>query len=342
VAGLDLKRLGELGLIEAVRRRAQSSRAAGAWLKGIGDDAAVLRPRAGCDLVVTSDALIEDVHFRWRTTDAGSLGRKALAVNLSDVAAMGARPLGFLLAWGLPEDARPEAVEGVLGGLLAQARAAGCPLVGGDTVRAPAWMLTVTAFGEVARGRALLRSGAKPGDRVLVSGDIGGSALGLAALESGAAARPGLAPFVRRHLRPAPPWRSGPLLARARFVHAAIDLSDGLLRDLGHVAEESGVRLRLDVERLPLARGLRARAAELGLDPLGLALAGGEDYELALCVAARAPGVNELARRFQCRLTEIGVVERGRGVVCQRADVSFEPASYPFEHFKPVYDRSEK
>jgi len=282
------------------------------------------------------------VHFRWRTTDAASLGRKALAVNLSDVAAMGARPLGCLLAWGLPADARPEAIEGVLGGLLAQARAAGCPLVGGDTVRAPVWMLTLTAFGEVPRGRALLRSGARAGDRVLVSGDVGGSALGLALLESGAVLDAGTAPFVRRHQRPAPRWRSGPLLARARFVHAAIDLSDGLLRDLGHVAKASGVRLRLDVERLPLARGLAARAAELGLDPLGLALAGGEDYELALCVAADAPRTPELARRFRCRLTEIGVVERGRGVVCERAGIRIDPPPASFEHFKPFSYRSEK
>jgi thiamine-monophosphate kinase len=341
VAGLDLGQLGELGLIEAVRRRARGARAAG-WLEGIGDDAAVLRPRAGCDLVATSDALVEDVHFRWRTTDAVSLGRKALAVNLSDLGAMGARPLGFLLAWGLPESARPDALDGVLAGLLAQARAARCPLVGGDTVRAPVWMLTITALGEVPRGRALLRSAARPGDRILVSGDLGGSALGFHALESGAAERPELAPFAARHLRPAPPWRSGPLLARTRQVHAAIDLSDGLLRDLGHVASASGVRLRVDVDRLPLARGLRSAAAGLGLDPVSLALAGGEDYQLALCVAARAPATSVLARRARCRLTEIGVVERGRGLIFERAGARFEPASHPFEHFKPVSDRSEK
>ena len=144
---LDLSAIGEFGLIEAIRRRARAR--GGAWKLAIGDDAAVLRPRPGHDVVVTTDALVEGVHFRFETTDPRSLGRKALAVNLSDLMAMGARPSGFLLALALPHDADPERIEGVVAGLLAEARAAGCPLVGGDTVASSSWTLVVTALGQV-------------------------------------------------------------------------------------------------------------------------------------------------------------------------------------------------
>src|SRR5688500_1356429 len=163
-SGLSVAELGEFGLIAALRRRARSSSARSQWLRGIGDDAALLRPRAGCDLVITTAARVEAAPFRWSTTDARSLGRKALAVRLSDVAAMGAAPLGFLLTWGLPAHAEPQQLEGLVAGMLAEARAARCPLVGGDTVAAAQWFLSLTVLGQLARGKALLRSGARAGD----------------------------------------------------------------------------------------------------------------------------------------------------------------------------------
>src|SRR5215813_2816296 len=169
---MNLRELGEFGLIEAIKRRAARTRSR-AWRVGIGDDAAVLTPKRGEEIVVTADALVEDVHFRWKTADPRSLGHKALAVNLSDVGAMGARPLGFLLTLALPADAEPARLDGFFDGLLKLARASRCPLVGGDVVRSPVWSLGITALGAVARGRALLRSGARPGDRLFVTGELG-------------------------------------------------------------------------------------------------------------------------------------------------------------------------
>ncbi len=335
----DLRRLGEFGLIERLRRGAGEPRG---WQRGIGDDAAVLRPRAGCDLVTTVDALVEDVHFRWSTTDARSLGHKALAVNLSDIAAMGARPRGFLLSLCLPADAKAEQLRGLARGLFAEARAASCPLVGGDTTAGPVWTLSITALGEVRRGGALLRSGARPGDRILVTGELGGAALGLELLESGRGRSRDARAHVRRQLRPVARLRAGARLGASGFVSAAIDVSDGLVQDLGHVLRASGVGAVVDVERLPLPRGLRALCARRGLDPLELALAGGEDYELLFCVSPRAPAPDVLARRLECRVTEIGVIAPGRALRLTHGDEAFPRLLRGFDHFKPSRRRSEK
>ncbi len=337
---MDLRALGEFGLIEAIRRRARVDRRV--WQLGIGDDAAILRPRPRDSLVLTTDALVEDVHFRWRTTDARALGEKSLAVNLSDVGAMGAVPLGCLLTLGVPSGVEPARLEGFLDGLLRSARASHCPLVGGDTVRSPLWLINVCVVGSVARGRALLRSGARPGDRVLVTGELGGAAAGLALLEGDSPSTASERAFVRRQLRPRPPYRAGAALARAGLAHAAIDLSDGLAQDLGHVARESGVCAHVDVARVPLARGLARAAALLGLDPLALALSGGEDYELLFAAPERGPSAEKYASRLGCRVTEIGVFARGRGVRFTRDGRPYVPAASGFQHFKPLPADSEK
>ncbi len=335
----DLRRLGEFGWIELLRRSAGEPRG---WLRGIGDDAAVLRPRRGCDLVATVDALVEDVHFRWSTTDARSLGHKALAVNLSDLAAMGARPLGFLLSLTVPGGAASERLRALTRGLLEAARAARCPLVGGDTTAGPAWMLSITALGEVRRGRALLRSGARVGDRILVTGELGGAALGLALLEAGRGRSAGARAHVRRQLRPAARLDAAARLGRSGFVTAAIDLSDGLAQDLGHVLRASRVGAVVDVDRVPLARGLGALCARHGLDPLELALAGGEDYELLFCVSPRAPAPAVLARRLECPVSEIGVIAPGRGLRLTQGGAPFARLLRGFDHFKPSRRRSDK
>jgi thiamine-monophosphate kinase len=322
---------GEFALIEALRRR--TGEPGRPWLLGIGDDAAVLRPSAGQDLVWTADALVEDVHFRWATSDAASLGAKCLAASLSDLAAMGARPLGCLLTLALPSDRDPR-LAGFWRGLLAAGRRSGCPLVGGDTVRAPAWMLSLTALGQVPRGRALRRSGAKPGDRILVTGSLGASALGLALLERGAGRDPGASRFVRRHQRPEPPWQAGARLLRTGHASAAIDISDGLGQDLGHLLRESGVGADLELERLPLARGAAALCERQGLDPLALAYGGGEDYELLFCVSEAAPEAALFSRRLRCPVAEIGRIRRGRGLHLERGGLTVEAPAGGFEHFK--------
>jgi thiamine-monophosphate kinase len=328
---LDVRELGELGLIQAIRRRVGA--VGGSWTQGIGDDAAILRPRAGRELVVTTDALIEDVHFRFRTTDARSLGHKSLAVSLSDLGAMGARPLGFVATLALPRTTPAQRLGGFLDGLLAEARSSDCPLVGGDTVEGPVWAVTVTAFGEVRRGRALLRGGGRPSDRLVVSGELGASGLGLALLERGGRPPRGAERFIRRQLRPCPPYRLGAQLAELSLATAAIDLSDGLARDLGHLLRESRVGADVHLDRLPLPRRFVSMCAQLGLDPLGLALNTGEDYELLFTLAPAAPSVEQLSRRFRVRLTEIGRLRRGRGARYFRGDRPVPVPETGFSHF---------
>lgn len=337
---LDPRALGEFGLIEAIRRRAGP--AGRRWALGIGDDAAILRPAAGRELVWTADALVEDVHFRWSTTDPKSLGHKALAVNLSDVAAMGARPLGFLLTLGCPPRTSGRRLDAFLSGLLAEARASGCPLVGGDTVRSEKWHLSISAVGEVTRGAALRRDRARAGDRLLVTGTLGGSALGLQLLENGWTRTPAEKRFTRIHLRPRPPYEVGPRLSRAGLARAAIDISDGLLADLGHVLDQSGLGADLHVDCLPLAPGFRAVCASRDLDPESLALGGGEDHQLLFTVRPEAPGLAALARRLDVRLSEIGVLRRSSGIRLFRGDTRVNVAKKGFDHFKPVPLRSDK
>ena len=272
-------------------------------LVGPGDDAAVLRPPAGEDLVATVDAVVAGVHFDRRATPA-DVGWKALAVNLSDLAAMGARPLAALVALGLPRAIRSETVRAIARGLGACARAHGVPVVGGNVTRAGALSVTVTVLGAVEPGRAVLRSGARPGDLVAVTGTLGDAALGL---RSGAEAA-----LARRQRRPTPRVAAG--LALAGLVRAGIDVSDGLVQDLGHLCRASRVGARIGVSELPLSAAYR-RAARRLLDPWAPALGGGEDYELvvalppALLAAARAA-----AARAGAPLTVIGRFVRGRGV----------------------------
>lgn len=336
---LDPAALGEFGLIEALRHRAHV--AGHSWAEAIGDDAAVLRPRAGHDLAMTADALVEGVHFRWETTDGRSLAHKTLAVNLSDLAAMGAKPRGFLLSLALPPIALPERLDGFVGGLLAASKRWACPLVGGDIVSSPAWMLSVTAVGELPRGKALLRRGAKAGDRLMLTGQVGGSALGLALLESGvpeASARP----FATRHRRPEPRLEAGQKLRASRLATAALDVSDGVAQDASHLAQASGLAAEIDLEALPQPRGFAAACARLGLDAQDLALTGGEDFELLFSVRAKAPPASLIAKRLGCPVTEIGRLRRGKGVSVLRNGEPIDVQRLGFDHFKPNPLRSDK
>jgi thiamine-monophosphate kinase len=291
----------ELELIEAFTRAAPLGGAG--VLLGIGDDAALLRPPRGLDLAVTVDAVVEGVHF-----DAGfspeDVGWKALAVNLSDLAAMGARPLWALCALAVPRGADPRRLARAGRGLAACARRFGVALAGGNVSRAAELSLTVTAIGGVAPGRALRRDGARPGDRLLVSGSLGGAALGL---------HPRAPPSARRRQRrPEPRVALGRALAG--LASACIDVSDGLLQDLGHVARASGVGAVVRAGALPLDPALRRLAA---LDPrlAELALAGGEDYELLAAVPpGRVSRALAAAARLGVPLREIGEVVSGRRV----------------------------
>ena len=314
---------GEFALIDRFTR---GMRGPGeAVVLGIGDDAAVLRPPPGQDLVATVDAVVEGVHF-----GAGfapeDVGYKALAVNLSDVAAMGARPLWALSALATPREADRGRLARIGRGLASCARRFGVSVVGGNVTAARELSLTVTVVGAVPRGRALLRSGARAGDLVLVSGTLGDAALGLAA---GAAA-----PLLRRQRRPTPRVALGRALSG--IARAAIDVSDGFLQDLSHLCEASRVAARVELEDLPLSGPYRAAVAGRR-DPFEAAASGGEDYELVLAVPPERLGAAlERARECRTRLTVVGRLEPGRGVrVVKRGGGSYRPRSAGHDHLRP-------
>ena len=303
-----------------IRRLAATQRAGREdVLLGIGDDGAVLVPAPGRHLVAVCDTLLGGRHFP-ADTDAFAIGWKALAVNLSDLAAMGANAQWALLALTLP-DHDVAWVERFGHGFATLAKMSGVELVGGDTTRGPL-AITVTALGAVAAGMALRRDGARVGDRVCIAGVPGEAAMGLAAIQQGQRADPRHAHCIARLDRPEPQLALGQALHGV--ASACIDVSDGLLADLGHIAAASAVGIRLELERIPhppLALG-----ATLGLDAsavIDLALGGGDDYLLAFTVpAARLAEARERLASLALPLTESGEVTVGSGVDVVQADGS--------------------
>src|SRR5829696_1390438 len=284
---------------------------------GLLDDAALLSPPAGCDLVVTKDAIVAGVHF-FAEDPADAVARKALRVNLSDLAAKGATPAGFLLALALPDSVTDDWLKSFAAGLGADAEAYGCPLLGGDTVKTPGpLMASVTAFGSVPHGKMVQRRGAKAGDRVIVTGTIGDAALGLKLRsEADAARRWKLDGSIREHLLSRyllPQPRNAIAVMMQTHASAAMDVSDGLAGDLAKLCRASGVSAEIDVARVPLSDAARtALAAEPAL--IDAILSGGDDYEIACTVpAAQSDAFITAALVLGVKATEIGRVTAGQG-----------------------------
>jgi thiamine-monophosphate kinase len=291
---LHLSELGEFGLLAELERRGLAH--------GIGDDAALFHE----GIVVTQDTLVEGVHFRFDWTSWRDLGYKAAAVNLSDLAAMGASPAGLLVALNLPRETRVADVLELYQGL----NEPGVAIVGGDTNAADAVAVSVSAVGESARVPG--RAGARPGDALVVTGPLGGAAAGLYALERGLA---GFDDLVARHHRP--PYRLDAAASLAPRAHALIDLSDGIASDAARVAERSGCRLVIDVDKLPLA----PRLAEVADEPFWTY---GEDYELL----AALPSADAEESGF----TIVGRCEEGAGVELLRDGRSFKAEGW--DHYR--------
>ncbi len=325
-------------LIELVRTMTARAPALGVR-RGIGDDCAVLDTTGGGTLLATTDLLVEDVHFRRRWAEPADLGWKAIAVNLSDIAAMGGVPRWALVALACPEATRADEVEAFYEGALALAGAHDVAIVGGDTSASPAgWMINVTLLGEAVHA-PLLRSTARPGDIVAVTGTLGRSGAGLAVLERDTAPAGVdaalLADVTDAHLRPRPRVPEGRWLAATGAVTAMMDLSDGLGIDLARLAEASGVGARVNVDRLPVDAATAAVADVLGTSARGWATSAGEDYELLLTCPpdAFARLRTGLAEACGTSLTAIGDIVAGHGVrwVDERGD---DAAVAPgFEHF---------
>ena len=318
--------LTEFALIDRYFRACGAAR--GDVRLGVGDDAALLSPVAGQELVAATDTLVAGVHYP-EPADPASLGHRALAVNLSDLAAMGARPAWALLALTLPR-ADPAWLAEFAAGLDGLARAHDVALVGGDTTRGPL-CVTVTLLGHVPGDSALRRAGAAPGDVLFVSGTPGDAAAGLALEQGRLAATPEASAYLReRFLRPQPRVALGERLRG--HASACIDVSDGLLADAGKLAAASGVGLALEWEALPLSASLRAA---LGVERAReLALTGGDDYEL--CFAVHPERVATLSVELPPQrwgYTRIGTLRAAPGAVVEREGTVMEFSQSGYEHF---------
>ncbi|MDR0200569.1 MAG: thiamine-phosphate kinase [Delftia acidovorans] len=298
---------------------------------GVGDDCALLAPAPGMQLAVSSDMLVEGRHF-FADVDPRLLGHKSLAVNLSDLAACGARPLAFTLALSLPR-ADAAWTEAFASGLLALADAHGCELVGGDTTQGPL-NICITVFGEVPPGQALLRSGARAGDDIWVSGSLGDARLALEALLGHTTLPPGTLAAARQRLE-APTPRVALGQALRGIASSALDVSDGLLGDLGHILEQSRVGASLDTRLItPLLD--TGRQAPLAIDLLHqCTLSGGDDYELCFTAPAdRRDAVQAAGRDSATRVTRIGCVETPPGLRLIGPDgAAMAPRWTSFDHF---------
>ncbi len=307
-----------------------------AGAEGLTDDAAFLDVDPASELVITTDALVADVHFL-AADPPDLIARKALRVNLSDLAAKGARPLGYILTIALPRTTDEAWIAAFCAGLAADQAEFGLSLMGGDTTATPGPLtLSVTAFGTVPRGRALKRRAAQAEDVVLVSGTIGDAALGVLALRGelrGLAAEPKRA-LIDRYQLPRPRTVLGPRLVEAGLAHAAIDVSDGLVADLGHVCETSGLGAEIDAARVPLSTAA-ATAVEQAPDLLTRVLTGGDDYEILFTAPANAlEGVTKLAAELSLPLTAIGRMAQGGRVLVRGADgAELSLESQGFRHF---------
>ncbi len=313
-SGMRLDELGEFAVIQRIEKiAAKLFPEKSSFVRlGIGDDAAILRPAQGVDIATSTDAFVEGTHFRWECESARSVGRRAMVANLSDLAAMGAKPLSFTLALALPPSLEMKTVADLLRGMLTEARAQNCPLVGGNIARANQTSMTLSVLGSVKRGKGLRRDAARPGDRIFVTGVLGAGALAWKRVES--EGKP------LRH-RPEARVQAGLALSRLGDLGACIDLSDGLLADLGHMLEASGVAASLDLQKIPLPRGFRSACQALSADPLELATTIGEDYELLFTLRSSARiSTHSLAQKLGLRVTEIGTITHlNRGDFIQKS-----------------------
>ncbi|MEA3400238.1 MAG: thiamine-phosphate kinase [Armatimonadota bacterium] len=312
---MRLRDIGEFGFIDRIASMASGDPRT---VVGIGDDAALL-DLGGPELVaVTTDAMLEDRHFRLEWLSAERVGWRAASGALSDLAAMGAAPASVFCTVGLPPEWPVERAEALLRGIADAAESAGGALTGGDVIASERLLVDIMALGLVPPGQQLTRDGARPGQVLAVTGALGGPAAAIAALQAlGADALEceELAEIRRRFAHPEPRIAAGRAIAASGLAAAAIDISDGLVQDAGHIARRSGVRAVIEAERVPAVTGCVALARELGCDARRWALAGGEDFELLMALGAGAvEALRKLPAVVEVGLSVVGRVEEGEGV----------------------------
>jgi thiamine-monophosphate kinase len=344
--------MNESDFINKIRELARPRDTPAGLVRGIGDDAAVFKSLSGSDVVVSTDLLVEDVDFRRDTTQPDLLGHKALAVSLSDIAAMGARPRWALLSIGVPDDVWNSGfLDSFYAGFLQLATRYGVTLIGGDVSRTPERIVIDSILiGETAAAGAVLRSGAEPGDQIFVTGYLGDAAAGLRLIERGArlnstarketassideeSNHPPIDHLLLRQLRPEPRVGWGLLLGEQQLASAMIDISDGLSSDLNHLCAESSVGALIDAASIPIDPLVTELSGRRALDPLMLALHGGEDFELLFTV--RPENVARLPKRVDgVSLTRIGEIkEASDGVRISEGSRIWNLESGGWQHF---------
>ncbi len=321
--------LPEKALIAQIRRLAGSStRRRNGILTGIGDDCAVLRPRPGEDLLVTTDFCLEGVHFRRDWHPPESVGHRCIARGLSDIAAMGGIPMAVFLSLALPRNLPQSWVDRFTRGLINLAEKHGAQLAGGDTAESPNGILAdIIIVGSVPKGKAILRAGARVGDKIYVTGELGGSAAAVAKMQDQGRKKLKPRDYIR-HFFPEPRVALGRILREKDLARAMIDTSDGLSTDLAHICEESRVGAQIDSSLIPLA-GVGKPSREVDLN---LALHGGEDYELLFT----APPSRRIPRHLAgVTITQIGQITRGRGIFARNPKgIRSELRPQGWQHFE--------
>lgn len=333
-----IKELGEFGLIERIQEGClvEPKRV----IKGIGDDAAVLPYHPEYFLLVSTDMLVEDVHFTCETATPGEIGYKAAAVNVSDIAAMGGVPEEIVISIGLPAQTEIRFVDELYQGIKECCRAFGINIIGGDTVASPKTIvINITILGKVEAEKVLYRSTARPGDLILVTGTLGGSAAGLDLLLNPQPLNAELATRLkRRHLRPQPRVKEVRVAIQSSGLTAADDISDGLATEIREVAKASNVGALIYAEKIPLFPGLEEAAKVYGKSPLDYALFGGEDFELLWTCRPEAAEkiIQEVERTCNTPVTIIGEIlppEEGLKLLYQGQKIPLPAGGY--NHFKP-------
>ncbi|UCB42210.1 MAG: thiamine-phosphate kinase [Dehalococcoidales bacterium] len=331
---MKVSELGEFGLIDRLAEMVghSQSRQKSPLIIGIGDDTAAWQGDSSVQLA-TVDSLVESVHFTLDTASYEEVGWKSLAVNLSDIAAMGGQPEYALVSLGLPGDTNIEDITDLYRGMLALAEQFQVRIIGGNVVSAPQLVINVTVFGSaISRDSLLTRSTARPGDRVAVTGPLGAAAAGVEMLGKGLEFEPEVVVALRNALlRPLPRIAEGQLLVE-HDVRAAIDISDGLIADLDHICQASRVGARIEADRVPVALPVQASFGERAL---GLALAGGEDYELLFTASAdRVEKVRKAATCPICAIGEVVIDDKHRVMLVDSQGSPVSPSGKGWDHFR--------
>lgn len=313
---MQIKKIGEFGLLNRLQQRTKISDPS--IVQGIGDDCAVINFGNGRFLLATCDVLLEGVHFNLRYTDSNHLGKKALAVNLSDIAAMGGAPRFYLASLGLPPHLRLSWVDNLYKGMETTAKENGVSLIGGNISSSRTIFIDLTVLGEITPQEIVYRHGARTGDAIFVTGTLGDSALGLMALRSRKKIKntSALRRLTEKHLSPSPRIREGRFIAANRIATAMIDISDGLIADLRHILKNSNRGAEIWVDAIPFSSEVIRYSPLYRMNPTDLALAGGEDYELLFTVPRKKlKQLQRLSQEFSLSVTMIGKITGERGKI---------------------------